>query len=73
MCCMLAAGWMRRQGIVRKGNRVESGKSTEAPDVVLHRRAHLRTATLGTLLKEARPDWSISLFERLNEVAAESS
>ena len=33
----------------------------------------IMSATLGTLLKQLRPDWSIVLFERLDEVARESS
>ncbi|WP_251976138.1 malate dehydrogenase (quinone) [Salinicola avicenniae] len=31
------------------------------------------SATLGTYLQELQPDWNITLFERLGEVAAESS
>ncbi len=31
------------------------------------------SATLGALLKELQPDWSITVFERLSEVARESS
>ncbi|MGI8484819.1 MAG: malate:quinone oxidoreductase [Thermomicrobiales bacterium] len=53
-----------------EGNRVSS-KSTEV-DVVLIG-GGIMSATMGTLLKQVRPDWSITLFERLNEVAAESS
>jgi malate dehydrogenase (quinone) len=33
----------------------------------------IMSATLGTLLKQLRPDWSIVLLERLDEVARESS
>jgi malate dehydrogenase (quinone) len=33
----------------------------------------IMSATLGTLLKQLRPDWSIVLFERLDKVARESS
>jgi len=33
----------------------------------------IMSATLGTLLKELQPDWSITVFERLSEVAQESS
>ena len=33
----------------------------------------IMSATLGTLLKHLRPDWSIVVFERLDEVARESS
>jgi malate dehydrogenase (quinone) len=35
--------------------------------------AGVMSATLGALLKQLQPDWSISLFERLNAAAAESS
>jgi len=31
------------------------------------------SATLGTLIKRLQPDWSISIFERLSDVARESS
>ncbi|MFZ2965290.1 MAG: malate:quinone oxidoreductase, partial [Rhodoglobus sp.] len=31
------------------------------------------SATLGAILKELQPDWSIQLFERLGDVAEESS
>lgn len=33
----------------------------------------IMSATLGVLLKQVRPDWSIGLYERLDKVAAESS
>ena len=33
----------------------------------------IMSATLGMLLREMRPDWSIVVFERLGEVAAEAS
>jgi len=48
-----------------------SSKSTEV-DVVLVG-GGIMSATLGTLLHYVRPDWAIAVFERLNEVAAESS
>ncbi len=48
-----------------------SSKST-AVDIVLIG-GGIMSATLGTLVKQVRPDWSIAVFERLNEVAAESS
>ncbi|MGV9712405.1 malate dehydrogenase (quinone) [Gordonia sp. NPDC003424] len=35
--------------------------------------AGIMSATLGTLLRRLQPDWSISLFERLDAAAAESS
>ena len=42
------------------------------PDVVLVG-AGIMSATLGALLKELQPDLTIEIFERLDEVAAESS
>src|SRR5690625_3289965 len=33
----------------------------------------IMSATLGTLLKELNPDWSIKVFEKLDDVAIESS
>ncbi len=33
----------------------------------------IMSATLGVLLRQVRPDWSIALYERLGRVAAESS
>lgn len=35
--------------------------------------AGIMSATLGTMLKQLQPDWSIAIYERLDEVAAESS
>lgn len=35
--------------------------------------AGIMSATLGALLRELEPDWSVALFERLNAAAAESS
>ncbi|SHL14569.1 malate dehydrogenase (quinone) [Chitinophaga jiangningensis] len=35
--------------------------------------AGIMSATLGTLLKQLAPDWSIHIYERLDRVAAESS
>jgi malate dehydrogenase (quinone) len=61
---------------------VESGKSTlaginshivsEPIDVVLIG-GGIMSATLGTLIKQVEPDWSITVFERLGAVAQESS
>ncbi|MFT4219607.1 MAG: malate dehydrogenase (quinone) [Microbacterium sp.] len=45
---------------------------TETVDVVLIG-GGIMSATLGTLLKELQPDWSIVVLERLGEVAEESS
>ena len=33
----------------------------------------IMSATLGTLLKELQPDWSVVAYERLSDVALESS
>ncbi|MGN2636934.1 malate dehydrogenase (quinone) [Nocardia takedensis] len=45
---------------------------TEKTDVVLIG-AGIMSATLGALLRQLQPDWSISLFERLDAAAPESS
>ena len=45
---------------------------TETVDVVLIG-GGIMSATLGTLLHELQPDWKIVAFERLNDVAQESS
>ncbi|MGB7361463.1 MAG: malate dehydrogenase (quinone) [Rhodococcus sp. (in: high G+C Gram-positive bacteria)] len=51
----------------------QSGSSrTERIDVVLIG-AGIMSATLGTLLRQVEPTWSISVFERLDAAAAESS
>ncbi len=42
------------------------------PDVVLIG-AGIMSATLGVLLKKLQPDWTIEIFERLDEIAGESS
>nr|WP_084514609.1 malate dehydrogenase (quinone) [Nocardia acidivorans] len=44
----------------------------EKTDVVLIG-AGIMSATLGALLRQVQPDWSISVFERLDAAAAESS
>ena len=33
----------------------------------------IMSATLGTVIKQLQPDWSIEVYERLGEVAQESS
>ncbi|MGW0249322.1 malate dehydrogenase (quinone) [Nocardia goodfellowii] len=45
---------------------------TEKTDVVLIG-AGIMSATLGALLRQLQPNWSISMFERLDAAAAESS
>jgi malate dehydrogenase (quinone) len=47
-------------------------KTEEHPDVVLIG-AGIMSATLGVLLRALQPDWTIHVFERLDEVAGESS
>src|SRR5690242_13542283 len=49
-----------------------SDPKTEQADVVLVG-AGIMSATLGALLRQVEPDWSITLIERLDGVAAESS
>jgi malate dehydrogenase (quinone) len=48
------------------------GSTTPDVDVALVG-GGIMSATLGMLLKQMRPDWSIVVYERLSEVAAESS
>lgn len=47
-------------------------KATIKTDVALVG-AGIMSATLGALIKQLQPDWTISLFERLDAAAAESS
>ncbi|MBT0568396.1 malate dehydrogenase (quinone) [Williamsia sp. CHRR-6] len=49
-----------------------SENATEKTDVVLIG-AGIMSATLGTLIRRLQPDWSISVYERLDAAAAESS
>ncbi|MDT5190211.1 MAG: hypothetical protein QOI28_2462, partial [Mycobacterium sp.] len=49
-----------------------NGAKTTKTDVVLVG-AGIMSATLGTLLRLLEPDWSITLIERLDGAAAESS
>ncbi|GAA5056208.1 malate dehydrogenase (quinone) [Nocardia callitridis] len=51
---------------------MSNAAKTEKTDVVLIG-AGIMSATLGALLRQLQPDWSISLFERLDAVSAESS
>ena len=46
-------------------------KATIKTDVALVG-AGIMSATLGALIKQLQPDWTISLFERLDAAAAES-
>jgi malate dehydrogenase (quinone) len=48
------------------------GVSTKNVDVVLIG-GGIMSATLGTMLKQLQPDWSIVIFEKLSEVGLESS
>ncbi len=49
-----------------------SNKPTTQPDIVLIG-AGIMSATLGVMLKELQPDLTIDIYERLDEIAAESS
>jgi malate dehydrogenase (quinone) len=49
-----------------------NGSKTTKTDVVLVG-AGIMSATLGALLRMLEPDWSITLIERLDGAAAESS
>jgi malate dehydrogenase (quinone) len=51
---------------------VSNKKSDQKVDVVLVG-AGIMSATLGALLRQLQPDWSIALFERLDAASAESS
>ncbi len=60
--------------VVLLGEREElvSSNSVVTSDVVLVG-GGIMSATLGTLLRQLQPDWSITLFERLDAAAVESS
>ncbi len=49
-----------------------AGSASENVDVVLIG-GGIMSATLGTFLKQLQPDWTISLFERLDQAGLESS
>lgn len=51
---------------------VSNAATIEKTDVVLIG-AGIMSATLGALLRQVQPDWSITVFERLEAAAAESS
>ncbi|MFD6395631.1 malate dehydrogenase (quinone) [Nocardia sp. NPDC060249] len=51
---------------------VPNAAKSEKTDVVLIG-AGIMSATLGALLRQLQPDWTISVFERLDAAAAESS
>ncbi|MET8425954.1 malate dehydrogenase (quinone) [Nocardia sp. NPDC004860] len=53
-------------------NAVSNAATIEKTDVVLVG-AGIMSATLGALLRQVQPDWSITIFERLEAAAAESS
>ncbi|MFE3190118.1 malate dehydrogenase (quinone) [Nocardia sp. NPDC059240] len=53
-------------------NAVSNAATIEKTDVVLIG-AGIMSATLGALLRQVQPDWSINIFERLDEAAGESS
>ena len=50
----------------------QAGKPANHTDVVLIG-GGIMSATLGAFLKQLQPDWSISLFERLDRAGLESS
>ena len=60
------------QGHHHNAPRLESVNSEETVDVVLIG-GGIMSATLGSLISQLEPDWSISVYERLGEVAQESS
>ena len=60
------------QGWLLKTPRLESVTSEESVDVVLIG-GGIMSATLGSLISQLQPDWSIRVYERLGEVAQESS
>ncbi|MEC3954348.1 malate dehydrogenase (quinone) [Nocardia sp. CDC153] len=51
---------------------MSNAATIEKTDVVLIG-AGIMSATLGALLRQVQPDWSINMFERLDEAAGESS
>ncbi|MTL15413.1 malate dehydrogenase (quinone) [Nocardia seriolae] len=51
---------------------MSNAATIEKTDVVLIG-AGIMSATLGALLRQVQPDWSINVFERLDEAAGESS
>jgi malate dehydrogenase (quinone) len=63
--------WDLRSGQERTNDPVSGGESRRV-DVVLVG-AGIMSATLGALLRRLEPDWSITVIERLDAVAAESS
>ncbi|MFE3291526.1 malate dehydrogenase (quinone) [Rhodococcus sp. NPDC059234] len=52
---------------------VSDNNAVQAKTDVVLVGAGIMSATLGALLRELQPDWSISVFERLDAAAAESS
>jgi malate dehydrogenase (quinone) len=61
-----------RQGHLHNAPRLESVNPAESVDVVLIG-GGIMSATLGSLISQLEPDWSIRVYERLGEVAQESS
>lgn len=68
--------WSARGGTAHKDKEVDlpvpNAAMTEKTDVVLIG-AGIMSATLGALLRQLQPDWSITMFERLDAAAPESS
>ncbi|WP_188744311.1 malate:quinone oxidoreductase [Agromyces bauzanensis] len=63
---------IRGQGHHLNSSRLEIVTSEESVDVVLIG-GGIMSATLGSLISQLEPDWSIRVYERLGEVAQESS
>ncbi|WP_448809186.1 malate:quinone oxidoreductase [Agromyces bauzanensis] len=63
---------IRGQGHHLNASRLEIVTSEESVDVVLIG-GGIMSATLGSLISQLEPDWSIRVYERLGEVAQESS
>jgi malate dehydrogenase (quinone) len=59
-------------GGIRHPDTLKNVNSQPPVDVVLIG-GGIMSATLGTLIKQLQPDWSIEVYERLGEVAQESS
>ncbi|MDF2576082.1 MAG: malate:quinone oxidoreductase, partial [Agromyces sp.] len=65
-------GMIRGQGHHLNASTLEIVTSEESVDVVLIG-GGIMSATLGSLISQLEPDWSIRVYERLGEVAQESS
>src|SRR5699024_11901278 len=68
---MVISVHLNRSMKIRRDAVPQSG-SSPAYDVVLIG-GGIMSATLGTMLKELEPDWSIALYENLHQAGQESS